>query len=215
MTRSTPPPRVRAQDRAGARTDTSAVKRRVVVIAAAVSVAAAMLLAGLWGVSANRSGDEQAGTAPAGWVDVPGGWLTVREVSDRAINHKAMPNMQTMPDPDPVADGYVRLTVDLSLAARDGTLRWKPADFAIEGKGVGVVRPHRAQLGDGVIPDGAQVAGGLTFDVPKEARNLTLSFRDGGSVPLQLPGGHSGAHSGRSGSSSRHPDGARDDQKRD
>ena len=191
MTRSTQSPRVRAEERASERTDTtSAAKRRVVVVAAAIAVATAMLLAGLWGLSADRSGEEQAGTAPAGWVDVPGGRLTVREVSNRAVDHKAMPNMQTMPDPDPVPKGYVRLTVDLSLAARDETLRWKPADFTVEGKGVGVVRPHRAQLGDGVIPEDTQVSGGLTFDIPKGARALRLSFRDGGSVPLALPDQH-------------------------
>jgi len=191
MTRSTQPPRLRAGERVGERTETtSAAKRRVVVVTAAIAVAAAMLLAGLWGLSADRSGDEQAGTAPAGWVDVPGGWLTVREVSDRAVDHKAMPGMQTMPDPDPVPKGYVRLTVDLSLAARDETLRWKPADFAVEGKGVGVVRPHRAQLGDGVVPADTQVAGGLTFDVPKNAHNLTLQFRDGTLIPLALPDQH-------------------------
>jgi hypothetical protein len=204
MTRSTPPPL-----RAGERKEETAspAKRRVVVATAAIAVAAAMLLAGLWGLRADRSGDDQAGTAPAGWVDVPGGWLTVREVSDRAINHKGMPGMQTMPDPDPVPDGYVRLTVDLSLAARDEPLRWKPADFTVEGNGLGVVRPHRAQLGDGVIPEGTQVAGGLTFDVPKKARRLRLSFRDGGSVPLQMPS----AHPSPSGSSSRHPEGQHDE----
>lgn len=201
MTRSTTPPGLRADGR-GAEA-ASPAKRRIVVVTAALAVAAVMLLAGLWGLQADRSGDESAGTAPAGWVDVPGGWLTVREVSDRAVNHKGMPGMQTMPDPDPVPEGFVRLTVDLSLAARDETLRWKPADFTVEGDGIGVVRPHRAQLGDGVVPEGSQVAGGLTFDVPKKAENLTLDFRDAGSVPLELPTGHASP----SGSSTGHPDG--------
>jgi hypothetical protein len=192
MTRSTSRPPLRTSERAEA--SASALKRRVIVVTAAIAGAAAMLLAGLWGLQADRSGDTQAGTAPAGWVDVPGGWLTVRDVSNRAIDHKAMAGMQTMPDPDPVPKGYVRLTVDLSLAARKETLRWKPADFTVEGNGVGVVRPHRAQLGDGVIPEGTQVAGGLTFEVPKEARQLKLSFRDRGSVSLTLPKAHPGQH---------------------
>jgi hypothetical protein len=209
MTRSTPSSRLRPAD--SAEVTASAGKRRAAVVAAAVAGAAAMLLAGLWGLQADRSGDRPSGTAPAGWVDVPGGWLTVRQVSNRAINHKTMPGMQTMPDPDPVPKGYLRLTVDLSLAARGEALRWKPADFTVEGTGVGVVRPHRAQLGDGVVPADTQVAGGLAFDLPKEARNLTLSFRDGGSVPLRLPS----AHSGPLGSSSQHPDGDHDAQKRE
>jgi hypothetical protein len=190
MTRSTTPSRLRAGDRG--EEAASPAKRRIVVVTAALAVAVAMLLAGIWGLQADRSGGDQAGTAPVGWVDVPGGRLTVREVSDRAVNHKGMPNMQTMPDPDPVPKGYVRLTVDLSLAARDDTLRWKPADFTVEGDGVGVVRPHRSQLGDGVVPEGSQVAGGLTFEVPKKARSLTLRFRGGGSVPLELPASHHG-----------------------
>jgi hypothetical protein len=206
MTRSTTPPRLRADERG--EEAASPAKRRIVVVTAALAVAVAMLLAGIWGLRADRSGDDQAGTAPAGWVDVPGGWLTVRQVSDRAVNHKGMPGMQTMPDPDPVPEGYVRLTVDLSLAARDETLRWKPADFTVEGDGVGVVRPHRAQLGDGVVPEGAQVAGGLTFDVPKKATHLTLDFRDTGSVPLELPS----AHASPSGSATGHTDGPHDDQ---
>lgn len=188
MARSLDRPRVRAQERG--LEPVSPARRRLVVAAAALVGAAAMLLAGLWGVHANRSGDQQAGAAPAGWVSVPGGWMTVREVSNRAVNHKSMPGMQTMPDPDPVPAGYVRLTVDLSLAARDGTLRWEPHDFTVEGTGVGTVRPHAAHLGDGVVPAGTQVAGDLTFEVPKKATQLSLDFRGDGSVPLELPAGH-------------------------
>ena len=176
------------------------------VVAAAGGGAALMLLAGLWGLQADRS-DEGAASAPAGWSAVPGGWVTVRQVSDRSIDHKGMPGMQTMPDPDPVPKGYVRITVDLSLAARGETLRWKPADFTGEGDGVGVVRPHRAQLGDGVVPDGSQVAGGLTFEVPQKARRLTLQFRDGGSVPLTLPTSrHSPSAGDSAGSPGHHHD---------
>ena len=204
MARSTTSPGVRADQRG--EEAASPAKRRIVVVTAALAVAVAMLLAGIWGLQADRSGDEHSGSAPTGWVDVPGGWLTVREVSDRAVNHKGMPGMQTMPDADPVPKGYVRLTVDLSLAARDGTLRWKPADFTVEGDGVGVVRPHRAQLGDGVVPEGSQVAGGLTFDVPRKAKHLTLDFRDAGSVPLALPSGHASP----SGSSTGHSEGHED-----
>jgi hypothetical protein len=162
----------------------------VVVVVAALAGAAAMLLAGLWGLHANRSADQDAGAAPAGWVTVPGGWLTVRDVSNRAVNHKSMPGMQTMPDPDPVPAGHVRLTVDLSLAARGGTLRWQPGDFTVQGKGVDTVHPHAAHLGDGVVPAGTQVAGDLTFEVPTKATRLTLDFRGDGSVPLELPAGH-------------------------
>jgi hypothetical protein len=205
MPRSTLQPRRRVDGRG--EEGASPARRRIIVVTAALAVAATMLLAGIWGLQADRSGNESAGTAPAGWVDVPGGWLTVREVSDRAVNHKGMPGMQTMPDADPVPEGFVRLTVDLSLAARDETLRWQPADFTVEGDGIGVVRPHGAQLGDGVVPEGSQVAGGLTFDVPKKAEHLTLDFRDAGSVPLELPTGHASP----SGSSTGHTEGQHDE----
>jgi hypothetical protein len=84
--------------------------------------------------------------------------------------------------------------VDLSLAARDEALRWKPADFTVEGNGLGVVRPHRAQLGDGVVPADSQVAGGLTFEVPEEATRLQLRFRDSDPVALRAPKAHSPGH---------------------
>jgi hypothetical protein len=45
-------------------------------------------------------------------------------------------------------------------------------------------------LGDGVVPAGTQVAGDLTFEVPKKAGHLTLSFRGDGSVRLAMPAGH-------------------------
>jgi len=188
MGRSTEGPPVRSREHgrdAGSRT-----RRTLVVAAAALVGAAAMVLAGLWGFRADRSGDQHAESAPAGWVTVPGGWLTVREVSNRAVNHRSMPGMQTMPDPDPVPAGFVRLTVDLSLAARDDTLRWEPRDFTVQGDGVGTVRPHAAHLGDGVVPAGTQVAGDLTFEVPKKARSLTLRFRGDGAFPLRPPAGH-------------------------
>jgi hypothetical protein len=195
MARSLDRPRVRPQPRGP--DPVSVARRRLVVVAAALAGAGVMLLAGLWGFHTDRSGDQHAAAAPAGWVTVPGGWMTVRDVANRAVNHKGMPGMQTMPDPDPVPAGYVRLTVDLSLAARGGTLRWQPSDFTVQGKGLGTVRPHAAHLGDGVVPSGTQVAGDLTFQVPKKARQLTLDFRGDGSVPLELPSSHhgSGAHS--------------------
>jgi hypothetical protein len=191
MARPLDRPRVRPHERDPE--PVSVARRRLVVVAAALVGAAAMLLAGLWGVRADRSEDQHAGAAPAGWVTVPGGWMTVREVSNRAVDHKSMPGMQTMPDADPVPAGHVRLTVDLSLAARGGSLRWQPRDFTVRGNGVGTVHPHAAHLGDGVVPAGTQVAGDLTFEVPKKATRLTLEFRGDGAVPLELPSSHHGS----------------------
>jgi hypothetical protein len=206
MTKSAERPRLGSAQRAPEAV--SPARRRLVVVAAALTGAAAMVLAGLWGWQADRSANQHTATAPAGWSPIPGGWLAVRQVSDRAVNHKGMPGMQMMPDPDPVPAGYVRLTVDLSLAARGETLRWQPRDFTVEGNGVGVVRPHRAQLGDGVVPEGSQVAGGLTFEVPKTAKHLTLQFRDGGSIPLAVP---ISRHSPSGASSGASPDDQHDD----
>jgi len=185
----------------------SPAKRRIIVVTAVIAISAAMLVAGLWGLQAGRSGDEQAGTAPAGSVEVAGGWLRVREVPDRSINHQRMPGMHTMPDPDPVPKGYVRPTVDLSLAARDETLRWKSADFIVEGDG-SAVRPRRAKLGDGVNP------GRWRADLRRTAEDTAPQVglpRQSGAVPLKAPR----AHATPSGWATQHSDGQHDDPDHD
>lgn len=200
MTRTRPPARVeRAAPAPGTVPGRSAADRRRLFVALVALVGvAAVLLAGWWGLRADRSAEAEHATdsAPAGWVEVPGGWMTVREVSDRSLDHRGMPGMQTMPDPDPVPDGYVRLTVDVALAARDDTLRWRPEDFSVRGPGIGVVRPHRAQLGDGVVPADSQVAGGLTFEVPEDATHLELRFRGSDPVAFSPPAVRSHGHHG-------------------
>lgn len=164
--------------------------RRLLVAAGTAAVLALTLAAGWWGLRADRGAEPHGHPAAGGqaWTAVPGGgWLRVTEVTDRSITHQRMPGMQTMPDPDPVPDGMVRLHVGVELAAEGRDLTWRAADFALVGTGLEAVAPHDTELGDGVVPVASQVAGGLVFDVPETATGLALRFRDAEAVPLEVP----------------------------
>lgn len=133
------------------------------------------LMAGWWGLGTTRdSHDEQ----PSGWIGVGNGWVRVDEVIDRSLAHRRMPNMQTMPDADPVPDGHVRYLVLLSVAAEDGAVHVRPGDLRVSASGSWSAPPHDVDLGDGLVPKGSTVSGSLTLDVPEAARELVLAFGD-------------------------------------
>lgn len=149
--------------------------------------------AGWWGLRADRA-EEGDGATRAGWVSVGDAWLRVSQTTDMSVDHsQGMPNMQTMPDADPVPEGLVRYGVELQLAADDSDLTWQASDFTVKGDDGSVTPPHRVELGDGVVPAGSTVSGSLVFDVPEDASSLSLQFRDGPLVPLDLPQHHTGS----------------------
>lgn len=150
--------------------------RHVVALVAACVGLLGALLAGWWGLGTARGADDDPRTS--GWVEVENGWVRVDEVVDRSLAHRRMPNMQTMPDADPVPEGHVRYLVQLSIAAEGRALRWRSADLRVSGTGLPPTPLHGVELGDGLVPAGSTVRGSVTVDVPEDARNLVLTFGD-------------------------------------
>lgn len=150
------------------------------LVAAGVGLVGA-LLAGWWGLGTARGVDDTP--QAAGWVQVENGWVRVDEVVDRSLAHRRMPNMQTMPDADPVPEGHVRYLVQLSIAAEGRALRWRPADLQVSGTGLPATPLHGVDLGDGLVPAGSTVRGSVTVDVPEDTRNLVLALGDA-RIPL-------------------------------
>ena len=161
------------------------MNRRLVALLATTAFVLAALGIGWWGLLDDR--DEHAhgeDGSPAAWTAAGAGWVRVTGVTDRTMTAMQMPGMATMPDPDPVPDGFTRISVDVELAAGQSQLRWRPADFVITGRGTDRLTPHRVTLGDGIVPAGTRVAGGLIFDVPTGATGLSLAFDGGSPYPL-------------------------------
>lgn len=161
------------------------MNRRLVVLIASVSFVVAALGLGWWGLQADRGDHAHAedGNA-ADWVLAGDGWVRVTSYVDRTMAAMRMPGMATMPDPDPVADGFTRVSIGVELAAGERPLPWRPKDFVVTGQGTEALTPHDLDLGDGVVPPGSRVAGGLIYDVPEEATDLVLAFAGGTAIPL-------------------------------
>lgn len=140
--------------------------------------------AGAWGLSADRGQDDHHDTGPE-WAAVSGGWFQVSDVTTRSMDHKRVPGMATMPDPDPVPSGLVRIRVGVVLAAAEDDLPWSVEEFRLTGRRTAPVAPHDAELGDGVVPAASQVSGGLVFDVPEDATDLRLEFADA-ALPVEI-----------------------------
>lgn len=166
--------------------------RHLVALVVAVLGLLGALLAGWWGLGADRGSDHV--TPSNGWVEIADGWVRLDEVADRSVTHSRMPNMQTMPDADPVPGGHVRYLVGLSVAADDRGLRWGADDILVSGTGMPPARPHGVELGDGLVPAGSTVSGTVTVDVPERARDVVLSFGD---ARLPLVTANAGGHTGR------------------
>lgn len=162
-------------------------RQTVIVLGALVALLAA-IAAGAWGLTADRGQDAHDDGDPArgDWAAVDGGWLQVSAVSTRSMNHKTVPGMATMPDADPVPPGMVRIRVGVVMAADQADISWSATDFQLDGVRTPPLPPHSVELGDGLVPRDSQVSGGLVFDVPEEAADLALRFRDGPPVPVEV-----------------------------
>lgn len=165
--------------------------RHLVALALALLGLVAALLTGLWGLGADRGAD--ATSSSEGWIEITDGWVHLDDVVDRSVVHSGMPNMQTMPDADPVPDGHARYLVQLSVAADERGLTWDVGDLHVSGAGMSTARPHAVELGDGRVPPGSTVSGTVTIDVPEEARDLVLTF---GRARLPLDQKSSGTEAG-------------------
>lgn len=159
--------------------------RQAAVLLGAMLAVLTALAVGAWGLAADRGQDDHRDVGPK-WAAVPGGWFQVADVTTRSMSHQRGPGMATMPDPDPVPTGFVRIRVGVVIAADRDDLAWSVDDFLLTGRGVEPVPPHAAELGDGVVPAASQVSRGLVFDVPEEATDLRVEFRKGSSLPVEI-----------------------------
>lgn len=178
-------------------------RRRLIVGALLFVATLATLAIGGWGLV--TSVGSQAPPASIGdAVDVSGGSLRVDDVTPEHMAPmrlksfgKAGMNMTGTSGMDMAPEGFRRFSVDVTLLAENGDLKYSPKDFRINGEGTKETAPVRNALTGETIPAGNATSGVLVFQVPDEAKNLMLTF-DGSRQPvaLDLPedDGHSHEH---------------------
>ena len=135
-------------------------------------------------------------------VETPGGFLSLQKVTPEHMAPMQMQNFanqgmnMSMPkNMDMVPDGRRRFTLDITLVAQNGVISYTAKDFRVSGEGFEGVAPIRTQLGKGTVAEGGAVSGGVIFEVPEKAENLTLSFDGGRGVALDLRPSEANGHS--------------------
>jgi hypothetical protein len=147
---------------------------------------AAVLGAGVWGLSVSRGGRGGEPAAVGDAVAVSGGTLRVLRVADQAID-TSMPmsgpgmSMSTpgaaLPD---TPAGFRRVAIELLLAADEGAaIRLESRDFRVTTTRSGVLAPIAERSRTTFVAPGTAVSRSLVFQVPAESKTLTLSVRDG------------------------------------
>lgn len=164
------------------------------LLALAVTVA---LVAGGWGVISSIA----TGAPPASVgepVEVSGGIVRVDRVTPehmvpmRSGKFAATGMSMSATGMDMAPKGFERFVVDVTLVAENGALSYSPGDFRLSGEGVKDHAPIRAQISDGDLDKGNAVSGGLVFQAPVNAKNLTLNFDGGRGIALDLPANKDG-----------------------
>lgn len=160
----------------------------------------AAFAAGGWGLLASV-GSQASPVNIGDTVDIPGGLLRVDGVTPESMapmqtqkyQRSGMSMSANVPDMTP--EGYKRFNVDVSLAAENGDVNYSAKDFLLTGEGIDQVTPLRNELDPGLLPEGSAIQGILVFQVPEDAKNLTLTF-DGSRQPiaLELPKGDGHSH---------------------
>lgn len=152
------------------------------------------LLAGGWGLLTSLAAESSPARVGES-VQVPGGLLRVDKVTPEHMAPmkmgnfaKAGMNMSGMVM-DMTPEGKRRFTVEVTLAGQTNGLSYSKKDFRISGEGVEQTAPLRSRLGSGEVPPGSAISGILVFQVPEEAENLRLGYRDGRPVLLDLAPG--------------------------
>jgi hypothetical protein len=154
--------------------------RSVVAVAAAV---VAVLLIATWSFA---QGWGRGPVVGRGELAVDGGIVRVEGALSAARPQHAMPGMGT--DEDPVADGDRRISVDVTLLAGAGELRYAGDEFVLEVDGEPTKRlTHRDVLPGDVLPAGTSLSGTLMFDIPTDATLGTLSYAGGPGTEVVLP----------------------------
>jgi hypothetical protein len=181
---STTPPAVRSAVLTGGPTGgpTAAPHevRSVVGVAAGVLV---VLVLAVWSFAHDWGRDPVVGP---GELAADGGIVRVEGALSAARPQHAMPGMGT--DEDPVADGDRRISVDVTLMAGTGELRYAAEDFVLEVDGEPAKRlVHRDVLPGEALPAGTSLSGTIMFDVPDDATVGMLSFAGGAATEVVLP----------------------------
>jgi hypothetical protein len=148
---------------------------------------ALVLAAGLWGLSGSRGGDAPVGLGDE--VHFTGGTFVVQSVAEIDLSHPmAGPGMQMpmgvgVPE---IAEGVRRIEVDVTVMAETGgDLRFESDQFRIRGAGMAPVAPVTPEQGGSFVPAGGILTRTLTFEVPEELGELTLT-RSGGERGVTL-----------------------------
>jgi hypothetical protein len=152
----------------------------MVAVAAGVLV---ILVLAVWSFTQGWGRDPVVGP---GELAVDGGIVRVEGVLSAARPQHAMPGMGT--DEDPVADGDRRISVDVTLMAGAGELRYAADEFVLEVDGEPTRRlTHRDVLPGEVLPAGTSLSGTVMFDVPADATVGMLSYAGGAATEVVLP----------------------------
>lgn len=165
------------------------------------AVALAAVAAGVWALLPSSSPPAAMGET----VEVAGGTLRVDAVTPETMAPMQADkfaasgmNMSAM-GMDMAPEGERRFTVEVTLEASGGDLGYAAEDFRVEGEGTEPSAPIRGTPESATVPDGAAVSGTLLFQVPEEAKDLTLVLDGGRPVALDAgpPAGedrHGGGH---------------------
>jgi hypothetical protein len=152
------------------------------VVAVVVAVVAVLLVA-TWSLA---QGWGRGPVVGPGELALDGGIVRVEGALSAARPQHAMPGMGT--DEDPVADGERRVSVDVTLLAGAGEMRYAAEQFALQVDGEPATRlVHRDVLPGDTLPPGTQLSGTLMFDVPADATVGLLSYAGGPATEVVLP----------------------------
>lgn len=175
-------------------------RRKVAGFLLFAALLGALVVAG-WGVLSSLGNRDEVPARLGEPVALPGGALVVDGVTPESMapmqTSKFSASGMNMPamGMDMAPEGYRRFTVEVTLAAGEAaSLAYSAEDFRVSGNGTKTVAPLRDQLEGASLPAGSEISGTLVFQVPDEAKNLTLSYRGGQPVALDL-GPKSGGHS--------------------
>lgn len=143
----------------------------------AVGLAVVLVAAVLVGVSVlslRVFGDGGPTTFRSGTLPVAGGTLTVDRVAPEVQSHpKGMPAGMM---PDPVPDGFRRVSVDVTIrSTEDGSMAYASDQIDVDAPDMSPTVPIRSTLDEGTLSEGERVTGSLLFQIPDDVRVVTLS----------------------------------------
>lgn len=163
----------------------------------AVGIAAVILL-GVWGLLAPRSGDPHEGHPHVGdVVEFAGGTFSVDALRDVDLSAPMSgPGMMMGPSsgvPD-IPEGFRWVSVDVTVTAgTDRTVDLDPAEFVVTGIGVGRAEPVSVDDGGTFVPAEASITRSFAYQVPEDASELEL-WAPGAHDPVMLQLGDAPDH---------------------